>query len=455
MTPDEYGTYLLAVATVGLLGSWTVGWITPSLVRFYPQYAHSSDAHDFHSTWLGLGTRTVLVVTALLVLSFAAWPIGFSRDQALLLIAVFATDSIILLFTAFLRASRCLGWYLGVILWTSAGRLALGITLLAVVGEGARDLLLGWLIANLLAVPVLLYQLSPLPAAAIYRSRISPAIAGEIRRYGIPAVGTVLLVLVLSIADRYVLGIVRGPGEVALYAAGYEFSERSLFQLISIITMAGGPLMFETLERDGVDRSRGVLHDLASYFLLVGVPATVGLWVLAKPIVQVLLPIQYADAYQVVRPVALGGFLWGVMHSYMYALSLFKRSDLQALSLAPAAVFNVVMNLALAPRFGFVACAWVTLGSYGMALVTTALVSRRFVRWSFPLRSLVISSAASLIMALVSSGIVSSLASRPVVGLITAIVGGMMSYVGVLLLFNTVPQLSLRHSIATVRAPSA
>lgn len=446
--PTEYGKYLLAVATVGFLGSWSVGWITPALVRFYPQYANTGQVHEFHATWLVLGTRTI-AATALIVLLAGIWvPHGMRRDEMVLLVVVFATESILLLLIALLRATRRLGLYLTVTIWMTAGRLTIGSFLIVLMGGGARELFVAWCTANIVAVPVVALAAFPLSLKVAWRARTVPAIANEIRRYGIPNVGLVLLVLTLSICDRYILGSLRGPGEVALYAAGYEFSERSLFQLISIVTMAGGPLMFETWERHGVERARTVLRDLTSYFLILGVPATVGLCVLAEPIVAVILPPEYSSAHRVVRPVAAGAFLWGVMHSHMYALSLFKRADLQALALVPAAVVNIALNLLLVPRFGFVACAWVTLVSYGVALVTTSALSRRFIRWRFPFRTLFIVTLTSVLMAVVVRQVVAGFPPRSIVGLIAAVSAGIASYGAAVLALGAVPQLSVRRALA-------
>lgn len=449
-SPAEFGRYLLAVATVGVLTSLSVGWITPGIMRFWPRYV-DQHVETFNATWLRLGLRSTAAISVLLfaVLAATTW---FDRVEAGFLALVFATESILLLLASLLKAARRLNWYLGITCWTNAARLALGVLLVVTTNQKTSALLAGWLIANAVAVGTLLRWRSTLAVGPLGGAPSSREIARELAQYGLPALGMVLLVMVLSVSDQYVLAIFRGPEDVALYAAAYALSERSLFQIVSIITMAGGPLMFHTWEQQGADHSRALLEDLSAYFLLLGVPATVGLWVLARPVVQAFLPPAYAEAYRVVGPVAVGGLFWGVMHSYMYALGLFKRSDLQAMCLLPAASLNVILNVMLVPRFGVIASAWVTAACYAVALITTFVVSRRFLRWRFPMRSFVIVGSASLAMAGVASGIASVVASPPIVTLVAAMTAGAATYVVILVALNAVPRLSLRGAIAAHRA---
>ncbi len=439
LSQQEFGEYLIATATVGLLSTVSVGWITPSVLRFQPHYAVENNQEPFNTTTIKLAVWGIAATCGLLVVTQPVWPAWLPRGTGMLLAGILAAESLILLMTAFLRATRALNWYLGLGLWLAVGRLALGLLFTMVLGATAVAILAGWLLTQLVTLAMFVVCAAPVPYRRVVTDRVTPHIAREIMRYGVPAVGMVLLVMVLSIADRYVLLAFRGPEEVALYAAAYDFTERSLSQLVTIMALAGGPLLFQTWEVHGETKTRLLLTDLTSLYLIVGMPATIGLCVLSTLIVNLLLPDGYALAARVVAPVAVGAFLWGLLHNYSYALGVRKRSDIQMFCFVPAAGLNLVLNLLFVPTHGYMAAAWTTLASYAVALMSVIVVSRRFLRWRFPSETMLKVMAASAVMAAVVYLLAFRTGAETLGALAVAVIGGVLTYGVVLVLLQGVP----------------
>jgi O-antigen/teichoic acid export membrane protein len=56
-------------------------------------------------------------------------------------------------------------------------------------------------------------------------------------------------------------------------------------------------------------------------------------------------------------------------------------------AVGPPALLNVAANILLLPRFGMMAAAWTTVGSYMLAIVLSVALGRRHVRTPFPPRA--------------------------------------------------------------------
>lgn len=453
VAPEEYGRFLVAATTVAVTSILAVGWLTPSVVRFYSHYQVAGDVRGFQGTVLKLLLGSAIAILAAGVAAGVALP-NLGREEtlwfAILVAAVAVLDSCAAVLLSWFRAAHRVRWFVVFSIWCGVGKPALGIVF-AAFGLKTVGLLVGWLVAVGTGLTAMLITARPRDWLALAHTPLARPIVRQIVAYGGPAVSMVLLVTVLTVSDRYVLGLFKGAREVAVYAASYEFAERGLFHVISVLTMAGGPLMFATWEQEGEARARELLRDLTSCYLLVGVPLTAALVVFARPIVVVLLPPAYEAGARVVPLVAIGAFMWGLMHSYLYGLALHKRSDLQAVCLLAAAVLNVLLNYLLVPRYGYMGAAWSTLLSYGVALLAAFMLSRRRFTWSFPFALLAKAATAAAVMALVSIGVIRYLTPPPTAQLAIGAVCAGATYLGMMLLMCR-PLRTLTHARAAVQA---
>lgn len=141
----------------------------------------------------------------------------------------------------------------------------------------------------------------------------------------------------LNRSDRYLIQLFHGVREVGLYAVAYSISLQSIVVLGVLFRMASGPLLATVWEQQGAEATQRLLYSVTCLYILVAIPAVLGLSILAEPIMHVLVGPEFSDAYTIVPWVVGGAFFWGwrtatIMCSY----SLSVRVSFYFVPSAPA-----------------------------------------------------------------------------------------------------------------------
>ena len=137
--------------------------------------------------------------------------------------------------------------------------------------------------------------------------------------------------------------------------------------------------------------------------LAIGVPATVGMALLAEPIAGVLLGEQFRQSAALVIPwIALAGLLRGFKLFYLdHAFHLGKRTGLALNTVWFPAVLNIALNVLLIPRFGILGAVYATVASFAVAALLSWYLGRRAFAVPLPVAPVVKAVAACVPMALV------------------------------------------------------
>ncbi|MEL7112451.1 MAG: lipopolysaccharide biosynthesis protein, partial [Pseudomonadota bacterium] len=208
--------------------------------------------------------------------------------------------------------------------------------------------------------------------------------------FGAPIAAALVLDLILSAADRFLIALFLGEAAVGEYAAGYGVADKSVLLICAWAAMAAAPLVMAAYERGGpeaaAEESRGLIRTL----LLIGVPAATGLALVATPLSEALIGEAVRDgARQIIPWIAFAGLLNGlIIHYYAEVFHLAHRTgELALLMLIPAAA-NIALNLVLIPQFGLLGAVTATLASYALGLAVLALKGRRLIALPMPIRDL-------------------------------------------------------------------
>lgn len=427
--PEVYGNYILTVGTVSFLSTIAIAWLSSSTIRFFPAYELSNELNKFYSvlfklTVFSVGTVSILFLAILFLLkNQVSANLLFLMHIGVLLFVVRSFWSV---FLNLLRAKRKIIWYSALSIWMSVAALGVGVAIVLILRTGVEGLIWGAIISIAIAIP-LLWELS-LGMPSLKGGNIRSRMGCEVAKYGIPAMAINVLSWAQSLSDRYILGFFRGSQEVGIYSASYGISERSIFFITSLFLLASSPIGFNIWEKQGVKASQEFMRKLARYYILIGLPATVGLSVLAKPIVHIIVASHYYSGYIIIPLIAFGAFLVGVAHRFTIGLSYHKRTDLLMVCYLGSVVLNVVLNFIYIPEYGYTAAAATTFISYAFLLLLAIIVSRRFFVWRFPFESLAKVSCASAIMGIIVYYSGNSLTSSTLLNLILGIVVGVAVY---------------------------
>jgi len=437
--PQDFGNYTLVRTTVTFLSSFAVSWIGSSAIRFFPAYASNDEAADFRVTLLRL---TVLSVGLISVVSGGVLLIIRRLIPADLYhlmtigLSVFVWTSLSFVLLSLLRAKRRVTWYTSLTIWNIVVGLALGIAIVFAFRFGVGGLLWGTVVSTAVALPFMARMC--LSKAELAGGRVRSAIAREFFRYGAPIMVTNALGYVLSLSDRYILQAFRGPEEVGIYSASYAISQRSILFIVSMFHLAGTPIAFSLWENKGAEEAREFLTDVTRYYLLIGLPATVGLSAVAKLVANVLVAEEYYEGYRIIPLIVLSVFLLGVAHRFTYGLTFHKRTDLLMLCYLVSGLASIGLNLVFVPKHGYMAATVDACVSYMVLLLMVSLISRRFLVWRFPFKSLGRVAIAAGIMGLVAHHTAERLTFPPLISLLVSIGVGVVVYSALIVLLREV-----------------
>ena len=425
--PENFGNYVLVMATVSVLTT-IVGWLSMSIIRFYPAYEQDGRLKELYNTVMRwLFTSVAILATIFLGIIFAAKALLGLHLYQLMLIGtlIFILTAVFQVLQHFLRAKRQVGWYSSFSVWQSVARFGIGIALVMAFGFGVEGLLWGSVLSVIAILP-LLWKFAVEKFS--YGTSVSINLTKEMAKYGFPLVIGNLAAWILSVSDRYVLKFSRGSYEVGIYSASYAIAEYSILLITSLFMLASSPIEMSIWEKHGRRASQEFVSKLTRYYLLIGFPAVVGLSVLAEPVIAVLAAQEFSQGYRIVPLIASGVFLLGLQRRFQSGLAFYKKTHLIMLVTAVAGFLNLGLNLVLVPRYGYMAAAFTTFFSYIFLLGAMIVVSKKYFVWQFPLKSLGKIACASVVMGIVVYPIGNHLSSSALLNLIAGMCSGMVIY---------------------------
>lgn len=435
--PEHYGNYVLVLAAVSILSTIATAWLCASIIRFYPAYKLDNRVEEFHSTIIKL---TVISVAAISTVTLSILYIVRGRVSSsfyyLMLVGllVFILTSVFNVFLSDLRAKRQVAWYSSFTIWRSVTGLGLGVAIVIAFHRGVEGLLWGSFLSIAIILP-LLWRIA-IGKLSFQKGGIHSSMTSEMVKYGLPVILINLASWIMMLSDRYVLGFFRGSGEVGIYSAGYAIPQRSILTVVLLLALASGPIAVNIWERQGVEASQIFLTKLTRYYLLIGLPATVGLSVLSKPVMRILTTPAYFPGYRVIPLVAFGIFLLGINGKFGTVLSYYKKTNLIMFCNLISAALNLGLNFLFIPKYGYIAAAATTFIAFAADLSIKIAMSRQFLVWQFPFKSLGKIAVASAVMSIIAYPLGNSLTASNTMNLMVGICIGAVVYSVMLLLLR-------------------
>ncbi|MBR0086424.1 MAG: oligosaccharide flippase family protein [Lachnospiraceae bacterium] len=178
--------------------------------------------------------------------------------------------------------------------------------------------------------------------------------------------------IVLNHGDRIVISHFFGKTEVALYGLAYSIG--TLVQLfVTAINSALTPWVYSKLKTGDIksvqQKSRGVM-------LLIFLIA-IGLMLVSPEVVLLFGSAKYADAVNVIPPVA-GSVFFIFMYSFLsYPEFYYEKTAFLMIASLTAAALNLVLNFIFVPLYGYGAAAYTTLACYVIYSLGHYIVARR------------------------------------------------------------------------------
>jgi O-antigen/teichoic acid export membrane protein len=403
--PAEYGYWAMALSVSTFLVALAVSGLGSSVMRFYPAYKAKSSLNVFFAT-IGVSIGTVITVVAgvsFLTLFLLKTSLPSALVQLLpLVILIFVAQSIFSVFMAAIRAQGRSGLYTSFQLIMNYGGLGVGLLLVAVLGLRVEGLLWGTFLTLVLTLPFLIFLATR--GVGIHPRRFHLPDALQIWQYAWPLTLGNMAMWGLRVSDLFIIGSFRPEREVGLYSVSYNISAKSIELLVALFLLSVSPLVYSTWEGEGREATEKTLTMVTRVYLILSLPAAVGLSVLAFPFVALLTAPDYYEGSRIVGFVAFSTFAWGLANIAMMGIAIKKQSRRLGANNIAAASTHIGLQLLLVPRFGYVASAISTLIGYTVLFVLQTLASRPHLTWRFPFGTLRNVIAASVVMGLAAWG---------------------------------------------------
>jgi O-antigen/teichoic acid export membrane protein len=405
LAPAEYGYWAQASSVAGFLTALAATAVGSAVLRFYPAYEANSTLDVFLATVAGSLILVLAAVTGVSVLVLyvikdlaPAWLLSLLP----LVILIFVAQSIFTVFICVIRAQGRSGSFSAFQLLTSYGGLGLGLLLVGVLKFGVEGLLWGTLLAQIAVLPFLVIEATR--KVGIHPREFQVPVASQLWGYAWPlALGDVAL-WGLRVSDLFIIGSFWPARDVGLYTVSYNISAKSIDLLVSLFLLGLGPLVYRTWEIQGREATERTLTMVTRVYLIVCLPAAVGLSILALPFVKLLTAPEYYEGSRIVGFVVCSSFAWGLINIANMGLTIKQQARRLAVNTIIAAAIHITLQLLLVPRFGYVASAVSTLIGYAVLLFLQTLSSRPHLAWKFPFTTLRNVMAASILMGLVAWG---------------------------------------------------
>lgn len=151
------------------------------------------------------------------------------------------------------------------------------------------------------------------------------------------------------------LSKMRGDIEVAVYSVAYNLVLAILF-IPTVYTNAIYPVMsryFKTSKENLIL----IYKKSFKYLYIIGLPISIGSYVLADRIIAFFYGKEYISSIIVLKVISLYIFIKFLNFLYGYVLSSINQQNKRMFSQGSTAIFNIVANLILIPKMGYVGAA--------------------------------------------------------------------------------------------------
>lgn len=354
--PHAVGVITLITAIHELLQVVFLAWWSQYALRFFSRHHQSEDPNRFYRT-----ENTILLLSiaaqSLVSVAILLWIVAPGAGTPLIVatVAYVVTRALSLYVSERARTSQQIGIYsVQQIVGPAAGFL-LGWIMIAIIAPAPECPLLGYAIAQAVAVIVILPRLA-------YGRGVLPVDRETVRQamhYGLPLVIGGGLSWVGLNAPRFIVNDILGVAAAGVFAVGYGLGQRASAMAAMLVTVATYPIAVKSMEERGSDAAMRQLADNGALLLAVLAPATLGVFILRHEIVTTLIAEPFWNGTLAVLPLSVlaGGIRSVRAHFGDQVFLLHSRTRLHVVVSATDAGATITLGMLLTMYWGIVGAA--------------------------------------------------------------------------------------------------
>jgi O-antigen/teichoic acid export membrane protein len=372
LSPAEYGVYAIIMSIASVASAILFQWLNEAVGRFYPRYL---DDPGKVIAVAARGFSASMAVAALLFLVALTFHEVFGASPPLIGILFMITVALgghTLALQVANAQSEPVRY--GMLSWAKSGAALLTGFILIHLGFSERGALLGFLAGLVFAV--FAFATNPWMKAKAGSEQKSLTI--EMLSYGLPLTLNFIAILIVDVADRFMIAKMLGAANVAPYAVAYDLVQQSVGPFMSVLYLAAFPLIVRAFEEEDEEQTQIRLHCLGSRLVGLGLPVAVGISVLACEIAENVFGKDYRQDAGAIMPWLAAAMFVGGFKSYFLdvVFQLRHATKYQCYIAILMALVNILLNLLLLPHYGVVAAAWATLAAFSVGALASWIVGK-------------------------------------------------------------------------------
>ncbi len=431
-TTAEYGMWAQVNTTIALVPNIANLGLPYTMVRFLSAEKDKEKIKDSFYPMITLTFISTLVICLLFLVFgnaianalfngsmqvlYITTAISFFACMNLMLISYFRTFQQMKRYSLFLVLQSYIGVFVSIYL-TYAGYNIETVVLGLLTGYVAVFIMMAFLIVRYLGIGIGKW------------SNLKEQLA-----FALPTIPSNVSSWVVDSSDKYVIGILIGSVAVGCYSPGYALGS-ILLMFLSPFAVLLPAVLPEHYENGNIGEVDKYLSYSMKYYLLLTVPAAVGMSVLSKPLLYIITTPEIAlGGYMVTPFVCLGAIFMGMYGITNNILILEKNTMILGKLWIIVAISNIVLNLLLVPYLNILGAAIATLLCYILAFAVTAIASKKTMRLPFNIKELLKIVIASAIMGI----IVYIMNPNGIINVLISIIVGVIVYFAIIFILKAV-----------------
>ena len=221
----------------------------------------------------------------------------------------------------------------------------------------------------------------------------------EMLRYSIPMVPSNIAWWFMQLSDKYVVISSHGMSASGIYSIAYKIPT-ILSAIVNVFTQAW---QISAIKSYGDKDNEHFIKNVYSYVMMFSVGISSVLILLAKHAAYILYANEYFIAWTYVPILIVAYHFSGLSGILASVYSATKKTGMLFISTSVGAVFNIVFNIILIPRYGVMCAAYTTLISFFLTWLIRSIHVQKFVKIRLPYGKIALSLAILIAQAIVTS----------------------------------------------------
>lgn len=384
-TPSAYGNLAIVKVSGDILTRFSA-WLVASMTRYYNVYDRNKNLDAMITTMIKTAIIISVIISCIMLLLLGAVNIS-SQLKILFCIGaiLFPLTMIKRLLTNILRLQRRIITHSFYAVLYTIGSFIVILIFIFFYHMNVEAILLSNTILLLLILPFLWKNSAHKKFKC--RIKIDSEIVRKSALYGIPLVIGNLGYWLLDVSDRYMIGLLQNTHVLGIYASCYNVTWNSLFLIVNLFFLMEEPLAMRSYVNNGKEELEEFLGLCTRVYLLVIIPCVFMMCFYADYIFRIMVGAEFRDGIRIVPYIALSVLFSGIIYKFRLGMLVMERTKSLMVIVLASGGANILLNFLLLPKYGIVGAGVATFSSYSLYLLLILFVSRKVLRWPFPIIS--------------------------------------------------------------------